>query len=456
MPLELFPYQEEGANWLSPRARAGLFDEMGIGKSAQAIRACDNLHAFRIVVVCPAMLRENWRNEFNKFARLPRRICKGVTKHDYAAWAKNSFDVLITGYEMIVRWKEWFDREGQMIDVLIVDESHYVKTPGTQRTKALLGPHLDGIKGIASKAAHTYMLTGTPMANDPSDIFPHLKLCGIWRDTESAFLARYFYKREGTYGNRYTPRSDMIPELQQMIASCTLRRTKKDVGLQIPPIFMTSMFVDGNSKELADLLAEHVNAESIVMHAAENGGLGQLTDIIEWVSTLRRLLGSAKAVPYSVALLEELKVYGGKRVVFGIHTEALNYVHAMCAHGDVQSVLVTGRTPEKDRVAAVEAFMSDERCQVFIGNSRAAGTGLTLTSSFEVDIMESAWDPATNAQAIMRVHRIGQTQNVRARFITLANTFDVKVNEIVARKTADIAMIDTAAMNAAPPVSEVA
>jgi SWI/SNF-related matrix-associated actin-dependent regulator 1 of chromatin subfamily A len=87
---------------------------------------------------------------------------------------------------------------------------------------------------------------------------------------------------------------------------------------------------------------------------------------------------------------------------------------------------------------------------VFIGNIKAAGVGLTLTASCEIDVLESDWSPAGNAQAIKRVHRIGQTEKVRARFITLANSIDETVNRIVAHKTASIASIEGEAMNAAP------
>jgi SWI/SNF-related matrix-associated actin-dependent regulator 1 of chromatin subfamily A len=452
MPLDLMPYQEEGATWLTQHTRAGLFDEMGIGKTAQAIRALDMSGLRRIMVVCPAMLRENWRAEFLKFAHMDRRIVKGQSLSDYVAWSRNRFDVLITSYEQATRWKPEFIKEGQALEALVIDESHYAKNPRAQRTKALFGQHMDGKHGLAGRSARTWLLTGTPMANDPTDIYPHLRLCKAWTGTESEFCSRYFYKREGTYSNRYTPKQEMVPELQQMIRATCLRRTKDDVGLELPPIFLTTLFVDGDGDEIASLLSQHPNLEDSILLALQSGGLSKLTDWIEWISTLRRLLGQSKAMAYAPQLVDEMRTYGGKRVVFGIHKEALRYVHAACLHNGVQAVLVTGDTPERERIAAVQAFQSDPRCQVFIGNIRAAGTGLTLVSSFEIDMLESDWSPAGNAQAIKRVHRYGQTQAVRGRFITLSNTFDVRVTEIVAGKTASIAMIDEAQMDAAPDV----
>ncbi|MDE2471735.1 MAG: SWF/SNF helicase family protein, partial [Bradyrhizobium sp.] len=110
-------------------------------------------------------------------------------------------------------------------------------------------------------------------------------------------------------------------------------------------------------------------------------------------------------------------------------------------HG-IDCVLVNGSTSEADRVAAQERFRNDPTCRVFLANIRAAGTALTLTSAARLDMLESDWTPAANAQAIKRVHRISQTRSVRARLITLANSFDETVNKILAEKTAAISALN--------------
>jgi SWI/SNF-related matrix-associated actin-dependent regulator 1 of chromatin subfamily A len=94
--------------------------------------------------------------------------------------------------------------------------------------------------------------------------------------------------------------------------------------------------------------------------------------------------------------------------------------------------------------------MTDPHTHVFVGNIKVAGVGLTLTTSYEIDMLESDWSPAGNAQAIKRVHRYGQQQAVHARFITLANSIDVAVNRIVRDKTASIAQIEGHTMTASP------
>jgi SWI/SNF-related matrix-associated actin-dependent regulator 1 of chromatin subfamily A len=98
--------------------------------------------------------------------------------------------------------------------------------------------------------------------------------------------------------------------------------------------------------------------------------------------------------------------------------------------------------------ASVDEFMTNPKCMVFVGNMDAAGLGQTLTTAANLDILESDWAPGKNAQAIMRVHRIGQWRNVFVRFITLANSFDLHVNNIVTAKVKAIADIEGFEMSA--------
>jgi SWI/SNF-related matrix-associated actin-dependent regulator 1 of chromatin subfamily A len=123
----------------------------------------------------------------------------------------------------------------------------------------------------------------------------------------------------------------------------------------------------------------------------------------------------------------------------GVHKRALSLVAEGLARFGV--VMIDGSVPEAKRVEAVQAFQNDPATRVFVGNVRAAGTGLTLTAAADIVMLESSWSPADNAQALMRVHRVGQEKQVRARFISLANSIDDVVTDVVARKTAAIAKI---------------
>jgi SNF2 family DNA or RNA helicase len=150
-------------------------------------------------------------------------------------------------------------------------------------------------------------------------------------------------------------------------------------------------------------------------------------------------------------ILEELNNGVDKIVVFGLHTRALDNLAHGLADGGIRCVRIDGQSSESERVESVRAFQSDSDCRVFLGNIRAAGTGITLTAAAEVIVFEPDWSPANNAQALMRVHRLSQTRNVRARFIALANSIDVQVITTLASKTAALAAIGFDGLTA-PPV----
>jgi hypothetical protein len=193
--LELFPYQRDGAAFLASRERACLFDEMGTGKSAQAIRALDDVGAKRIIIICPAAVREVWVGELRKFARIPRKILKGRDIQDLKLWLVGRADVLILSYEMATTWAKRM--EGDLIDAVVFDEAHYLKSPDALRTRALLSHDCDGKRGLARWGARVWFMTGTPNPNDAADLWSMLRFTGATRLTRKTFRDRYYKTRFG-------------------------------------------------------------------------------------------------------------------------------------------------------------------------------------------------------------------------------------------------------------------
>jgi len=447
-PLPLFDYQATAADLMATRERFGLHDEMGIGKTATTIGTVDRLQAKRGIIICPAMLRENWINEFRKFSVYERKLCKGRTIHDYIAWSRGRFDVLITSYEQATKWAPNFVKRGEFIDFLALDEAHYLKNENANRTRAILGHEAGGLDSISLFAEHGYHVTGTPMSNDPLDIYTFLRFARAIDMDAVTFIKTFFDRQVGTYSARHFVRDDMRPILQQLIYNNSIRRTHGDVGMTLPPIFLKEMLLEGNMFDLQKALDAYPDLEKRVVDAIQNGNIEQLN--AEYIAIVRRLVGKAKAVPYAELLKNELDALPTKRVVFCWHTEPLLHVANYLRKHGYGVVTAYGDTREADRQAAVQSFMNDPNCHVFVGNIKVAGVGLTLTSSYEIDMLESDWSPAGNAQAIKRVHRYGQRQNVHARFITLANSIDTVVNRIVRDKTASIAQIEGITMTASP------
>lgn len=448
MTLPLFDYQAHAADIMSGYDRFGLHDEMGIGKTATTIGAINRTLSSRGVIVCPAMLRENWIREFHKFSTYDLRLCKGRNVHDFVAWSRGRFDVLITSYELMTKWMPAFRKEGEYIDFCAFDEAHYLKNTEANRTQILLGPEASGDHSLIEWAEHSWHVTGTPMSNDPMDIYTFLRFAKAIDMSPNEFSKTFFEKRMGTYSARHMPRPDMVAVLQQLIANNSIRRTHRDVGMELPPIWLKEVLIEGSTIDLEEAMAGYPHLEEQIVYAIENDDLGVLD--LSYIATIRRLIGKAKAVSYAQMLKHELDAGAGKRVTFCVHTEPLLYVQKYLKKYGYNFVVAYGDTPERQRQEAVHSFMNDPNVHGFLGNVKVAGVGLTLTESSEIDMLESDWSPAGNAQAIKRVHRYGQRNDVHARFITLANSFDEIVNRIVAQKTASIAEIEGHAMTAAP------
>jgi SWI/SNF-related matrix-associated actin-dependent regulator 1 of chromatin subfamily A len=446
-PLPLFQYQAYGADIAVSRDRFGVHDEMGIGKTATVVGAINRVsqgNRVRGMVVAPAMLRENWMKEFYKFSHYPYRLCKGRNVHDFVSWSRGHFDILITSYELAAKWRKEHAKNCEFLDFIAFDEAHYLKNGDANRTKEMLGHDASGNNCLVEWAAHAWHVTGTLMANDPMDSYTFLRFARAIDMTPNQFMRTFFNSSSTTYGTRNTVKEDMLPVLQQLIQNNSIRRTHNDVGMYLPPIWMKEVLVDGDTREIADMLKDYPGLEQAIFDAIEQGGLSYLT--ADYVATLRRLLGKAKAVPYAEMLKHELDAGAGKRVVFCVHTEPLQYIK----HYGYNFVVADGSTKESERQSAVNQFMNDPDVHGFLGNIKVAGVGLTLTSSSEIDLFESDWSPAGNAQAIKRVHRYGQRSDVHARFITLARSLDEGVNRIVANKTAAIARVEGTAMTASP------
>jgi SWI/SNF-related matrix-associated actin-dependent regulator 1 of chromatin subfamily A len=427
------PYQREGASFLASMGRAGLFDAPGLGKTCQAIKAMDRAGLERGVVVAPASVCDVWMQEFRKFSSGPRRLLRGRTSDDLNLWMRFRSDILITSYEMATKWRRELEKDFR--EFTIWDESHYLKSLNAQRTRAAFGHQCDGKFGYGKWGGYAWLLTGTPMANQPLDIWTWLRFVGGTDLTYRAFVARYFIEIPGAFASAYKPRKDTIPELRSLIQKYSLRRTLEDVDIQLPPLWITTQELDGDTSAVREMLAEHEGLNDAVLEAVNKGGLSFLD--AGHISTLRRLVGEAKAPVFAAQLVEELNGGLDKVVVFCWHKQPIQTLRAVLERAGIDHVVFDGSTSDAGKAAAKQRFQEDPDCRVFIGSS-ASYEGITLTSANQVVLLEQSWVPKDNAQALKRVHRIGQTRNVHVRLIALSKSIDAEIAAAVARKTQHI------------------
>ena len=433
----LLPYQIEGANWLAKDERCGLHDDMGVGKTAQAIHALDLVGAKRIMIVAPAGVVDAgvWPNEFKKWSPHQRKVLKGKSVHELGAWLKGRADVLTLSYERATLWAKYLDEAIDFYDAIIFDESHYLKNHEAKRTKAALGADAHGDGGMARWFLRAWFLTGTPMPNDPIDLWTTMRFTNATPLSLEAFRRRYFKSFTTTFATRQKAREDMLPELRMAMRAKFLRRTFDDIGIQLPPAYLTTLTVDGDLGEVQDLLRQYPGLDEAILEAIEKGSISFLD--AQHIATLRRLVGEAKAPAYANIVAEELHNGLDRIVIGGLHTKALHMIADILTEEGHKVAMFVGATSSAQREAAVADFQAG-KLNAIVGHMKSLGTGITLTSGAAIDVFEESWTPADNAQFLKRVHRLGQTRNVRSRFISLANSIDELVSERVADKTAAI------------------
>lgn len=425
--MELHPYQLDGVKFLSERAHAYLCDEMGLGKSAQAIVAASTVRVKSILVIAPASAVENWKREF-KF------------------WAPHLLPVLeVHSYEMAVKLKSQLTAPTRTTrwDLTIIDEAHYLKSPDAKRTHAILG-----VGGIAHHAHRTWLLSGTPMPNHAGELWVVLRTFGLTSYDYEDYLKRYCNVYQQNY--HWKPRvlgtkQDHIHEVKTALSKLALRRTTAEVLKDLPPInFQTHYLNEGDFEiELSPSMREKLNEEltriafELSTDLDDERLIATLEVLAKSVSTIRRYNGLKKAKAASELVLEELQSNAYQKIIL------------FCAHRAVAQdleksliqyfpVVVQGDTPQGDRMSLIDRFNLNPECRVFIGNIQAAGVAINLTAANQVLFVEQSWTPADNAQAAKRAHRIGQKLPVFVRTLSIANTIDEKISATLSRKMADI------------------
>jgi SWI/SNF-related matrix-associated actin-dependent regulator 1 of chromatin subfamily A len=420
--------------WLQSRDFALLADELGLGKTIQAIRACDAVGAEKVLVICPASLRGNWAREFSNFQQRLRTIDAVLGRGPVGA------DVTIASYDFAARYPLAL---AGAYDVLILDESHYLKNHKSKRTKAVFGAKCDrGLDAIAANADRVICLSGTPAPNDPSELYPSVRalrpdLLDKRQHSYWGFVTKYCRTRDTGFGVQIVGGKNM-GELRERLEPFILRRRKEQVLPDLPALRLETLFLDGVLSRELSVLSGELGAQ--IERSLAESGIEGLAKIAPHVAKLRRLTGLLKVDGVVETVTNEV-THEGKIVLFAYHTDVIEALESGLRDAGFGVVVVDGACPSGARQARVDQFQGDPSYQVFIGQLTAAGVGLTLTAASEAIIVESSWVPAENEQACMRIHRIGQNRACRVRFATLADSIDEKINRAVMRKAADIATL---------------
>jgi len=425
-------YQQVGVAWLwhiHNNSLGGLLaDEMGLGKTVQALAFMEALRQHRpddgpCVVVCPASLVENWRREARRFTPSLKVLAHHGQNRFTAPDYLQRFDLVITSYGTLSRDIAAFTAVAW--GAAICDEGQNIKNPRAQSAKA--------VKQLVAKGR--YILTGTPVENSLEDL----------RSLFGFLMPGYLPKPEERVQAEERKWHD--DRLLQMAAPYILRRSKVAVAPELPAKIEQIVYCDfeDNQKKIYDEILESTRQEIFEM---EMGGATQARIQMAAFNQLLRLrqicadprildpklaeADSAKLQAF-LELVEESKDAGHRMLVFSTFVTALQLLKEALEDRDIPYCYLDGST--KDRQGVCDTFNSTPHIPVMLMSLKAGGTGLNLTGADTVIHFDPWWNPAAEAQATDRAHRIGQTRTVTSIKLIAAGTIEERVMELQKSKS---------------------
>ncbi|WP_042161696.1 DEAD/DEAH box helicase [Paenibacillus gorillae] len=423
-------YQKFGFQWMKTLAnyRFGgiLADDMGLGKTVQSITYLLSVipqireEKKPALIVCPASLVYNWRNELKRFAPEINVIVADGTKAERHAFINNApsgaADILITSYPLLRMDIERYAR--QNFHTLIVDEAQFFKNHLTQTAQAVKLLNAD----------YRFALSGTPVEN---------RLEELWSIFEAVFPALLPDRK--TF-------NEMRPELiAKRIRPFLLRRRKEDVLKELPEKIET--------QQISELLPDQKRLYAAYLAKLRQDTLKHLNNktfernkikILAGLTRLRQLClhpalfvedyagGSAK-LEQLLDLIEECRASGRRMLIFSQFTEMLKLIGRELTSTSSPFFYLDGQTPVSDRVDLCNRFNDGER-DLFLISLKAGGTGLNLTGADTVVLYDLWWNPAVEQQAADRAHRMGQKNVVQVVRLISQGTVEQKMYELQQKK----------------------
>ena len=433
---ELRHYQCEGLGWLRFLEDFGwsgcLADDMGLGKTVQVLALLANRRRYQgdgpSLIVAPKSLVFNWQREAERFTPQLKVL-------NYTGLARKAEREQFTEYDLVLTTYGTLRRDiaflkAQPFNYAVLDEAQAIKNPHAQSAKA----------ARLLSAQHRLALTGTPIENDWSD---------VWSLFE--FLNPGMLGTLATFKGLLKPDAPDSQEnrgetmVQRMVRPFILRRTKSQVAPELPPRSEQTILCDlsGKQKTYYRELCDHYRA-SLMKQIDAAGMQRSKMHILEALLRLRQaachpgLIDDAQldvaAAKFETLLpmLDELVAEGHKGLVFSQFTSLLAILRRHLDQRGLRYEYLDGNT--RDRERCIEHFQTDESCPLFLISLKAGGFGLNLTAAGYVFILDPWWNPAVEAQAIDRAHRIGQDKTVMAYRLIASNTVESKILELQQRK----------------------
>lgn len=402
----LRPYQQEGVSFLFRREAALLADEMGLGKTVQAISALRLLlrrpDVNRALIVVPASLALNWQRELERWApELVVRRLQGTQK-TRVAYYQLPIPVLIATYDQVST--DALDRiPEESFDIVVLDEAQRIKNHSSRTALACrLLP-----RDIA------WALTGTPIENSRSDI-------------ESIFAFLRPGLLQATYGKDKT---------LDAISSYFLRRRKADVLSDLPPIIIQDMSLELNENQrIAYDSAWNSGSDALRRgpHPVSTPVLFALITKLKQICNVAPAIGDSCKLDALQVLLESAAPTGTKVLIFSQYVETLKWLS--CKIDLIPTSLYLGQQSAVERDDVLTSFDRTSGSRALLASLRAGGVGLNIPSADLVVLFDRWWNPAVEAQAINRAHRLGRKAPLHAVRFLVRDTIEERIDSILMAK----------------------
>jgi len=437
----LLPYQLDGIAFAAGAGRAILADEMGLGKTIQGVGLAELLarqaEIRKVLVICPASLKSQWRSEIHRFCDRDVQLISGPAAERTGQYANESF-FTICNYEQVLR--DLLAIERTSWDLIILDEGQRIKNWEAKTSRV--------VKSLRSKFA--LVLTGTPLENRLDDLFSIVQFVD---DRRLGPGFRFFNRHRIVDEKGKVLGYKNLGELRETLKPVLLRRTRDSVRLELPPRTTEILRFPPTEEQLT---AHHSHMQ-IVATITRKKFISEM-DLLRLQKALlmcRMLANSTYLVDkqkpgYSTKLdeLEELieqlfQEQGRKLVLFSEWTTMLDLIEPLLKTRDITFVRLDGSVPQKKREELVHRFQNDSGCGVFL-TTNAGSVGLNLQAANTVINVDLPWNPAVLEQRIARAHRMGQKQPVQVYVLVTEQTIEENLlATLAAKKDLALAALDT-------------
>jgi SWI/SNF-related matrix-associated actin-dependent regulator 1 of chromatin subfamily A len=421
-PLE---HQKEAIQKLVENKKFILSDDMGLGKTTSAIIASLESGSKKVLIICPATLKINWKREIENYSDKPIYIAEGKNFN-------TDSDFVIINYDIIKNFHDPKKKDDSQIlkskfDLIIIDECHMAKNPQAQRTKL--------INDIAKTSERLWLLSGTPMTSRPMDYFNLLSLVDSpvsknWMAYAIRYCAGYQFNVGGKKVWNVTGASN-LEELRDRTSGTILRRLKENV-LDLPDKIITPVYLKLKSKQYEEVMGEYYDWYDKNPEESKS-----LTVQFTKLTKVRQIIADEK-IKETIELAENILEQDKKVIIFCNFTDSLNKI---TEHFGKSAVKLDGSMSQHERQYSVDQFQENPKVKVFVGNIRAAGTGITLTAGEAAIFNDLSFLPSDHAQAEDRSYRYGQKNNVLVYYPIYQNTIESVIYDIVNNKKKVIATV---------------